>query len=127
MRNPVCLSRHTLDNSKLKASDEARLRVEDSCVECLMEEASHRRDLHNFGRYAEANSVITAYSYSGQLPARLAIDYSDNGQEWQARAIIKKYRKLFPEDIVVPGALTQIDRPEHTEEPPGFSRGSSLR
>jgi tetratricopeptide (TPR) repeat protein len=58
--------------------------------------------LHNMGRSQEAESVlergIAAYPNSGQLVARLAIDYSIDGQGWRPRSIIKNYRKLFPED-----------------------------
>ena len=86
--------------------------------------------LYNMGRYAEANSVlergIASYPYSGQLVARLAIDYASNGQEWRAQTIIKQYRKLFPEDTTVRDALTLIEGTEHNAEPPGFGRGTSV-
>jgi hypothetical protein len=86
--------------------------------------------LHNMQRFQEAESVlergIAAYPLSGQLVARLAIDYSSDGQEWRARTLIKQYRKLFPEDTAVRDALKQIDGAEHNSEPPGFSRGTSV-
>jgi hypothetical protein len=86
--------------------------------------------LHNMGQYREAESVlergIAAYPNSGQLVARLAIDYSSDGQGWRARSIIKTYRKLFPEDTVVRDALKQIDGAENNPETPGFSRGPSV-
>ena len=86
--------------------------------------------LHNMGQYREAESVlergIAAYPNSGQLVARLAIDYSSDGQGWRARSIIKNYRKLFPEDTVVRDALKQIDGAENNPETPGFSRGPSV-
>ncbi len=86
--------------------------------------------LHNTGRYQEAESVlergIATYPNSGQLVARLAIDYSIDGQGWRAHSIIKQYRKLFPEDTAVRDALKQIDGAENSSEAPGFSRGTSV-
>jgi hypothetical protein len=86
--------------------------------------------LYNMGRNTEAESVlergIAAYPSSGQLVARLAIDYFGDGQEWRARTIIKQYRKLFPEDTRVRDALALMDGADHNAEPPGFSRGTSL-
>jgi hypothetical protein len=69
---------------------------------------------------------IAAYPYSGPLVARLAIDYSSDGQGWRAHTIIKQYRKVFPEDPVVREALKQIDGASYGAEPPGLSRGASI-
>ncbi len=86
--------------------------------------------LHNMGRYPEAESVlergIAAYPNSGQLVARLAIDYSIDGQGWRAHSILKQYRKLFPEDAAVRDALKQIDGADNNSEAPGISRGTSV-
>ena len=69
--------------------------------------------LENLGRGQEAEGVlergVAAYPYSNQLTARLAQQLAVNGQAGRARPLIKKYRKVFPEDTMVRQVEEQLD------------------
>jgi tetratricopeptide (TPR) repeat protein len=86
--------------------------------------------LYNAGQASEAESVLerglVSYPNSGPMVAKLALDYASGGKAWQARALIKRYRKNFPEDSAVRDALSLIDRAEQTQEAPGYSRGNTV-
>ena len=86
--------------------------------------------LHNLGRSQDAESVlergIAVYPYSGQLVARLAVDYFSDGQSWRAYSIIKHFRKEFPEDRIVREALKEIDGEDKRAEPSGIDRNPSF-
>jgi tetratricopeptide (TPR) repeat protein len=82
--------------------------------------------LYNSGRLKQAESIleqgIAAYPYIGQLVARLAIDYARDGQPLRAQTLIAQYRKIFPEDTSVRGALKQIEGSEENRELPASCR-----
>jgi len=66
--------------------------------------------LENLGRANEARAVlergVAAYPYSGPLVAQLARNYAAGGEAWRARAVVERYRALFPEDP----ALRDVER-----------------
>lgn len=75
--------------------------------------------LEEMGRGEEAEAVLlrglAAYPYNRAIVARLAMQYAIDGQSWRGRALISQYPKVFPEDPVMRGVLTQIDAAGDTE------------
>jgi hypothetical protein len=69
--------------------------------------------LTNLGRRQEAESVlergVAAYPYNGTITARLAQQYAMDGQMVQARKLVEKYRKVFPEDELMKDVENHLD------------------
>jgi predicted Zn-dependent protease len=69
--------------------------------------------LANLGRRQEAESVlergVAAYPYNGTITARLAQQYAMDGQMVQARKLVEKYRKVFPEDELMKDVENHLD------------------
>ncbi|MGA2538946.1 MAG: hypothetical protein ABSF53_23265, partial [Terracidiphilus sp.] len=69
--------------------------------------------LSNLGRKQEAESVlergVADYPYNGTIAARLAQQYAMDGQIVQARKLVEKYRKVFPEDESLKDVESHLD------------------
>ena len=78
--------------------------------------------LENLGHGREAESIleqgVALYPYSSALNASLALEYAANDEAWRARALVDKYRAVFPEDPAMRAVKKHLDAAASSGESP---------